>query len=334
MSSRLLKHRNHIAISGNEPFTLPGSYLSLSCYEFSLAHQNLSSFTTTRAPLPDISKIAASKSQKEAINTRLLCARTLKWESADWIFARKGDEIDRHLFTRATCDLTTTFVDVKVTCTGGSSSNSASSICTLSSVRRSPTPPVDSYWTVLDLGRQSGFSQDDTSAVRTVINELFPTTKMNGGQEPIISYLINPLTAVGGYQAMTVHLIGRSVFETCLDQILNLVLYLGIESTAFTGSFNGLESSYLPITTQQYVVKCNRAWLGVLIAASLGIFLFAAIGVILRIMTFAPDVLGSVSAVFLNNRITGVTGSSTWSSDDWAICRKDEKLYLGDVALR
>jgi hypothetical protein len=69
---------------------------------------------------------------------------------------------------------------------------------------------------------------------------------MNGGQEPIISYLINPLTAVGGYQAMTVHLIGRSVFETCLDQILNLVLYLGIESTAFTGSFNGLESSYLP----------------------------------------------------------------------------------------
>jgi hypothetical protein len=88
------------------------------------------------------------------------------------------------------------------------------------------------------------------------------------------------------------------------------------------------------VTTQQYVVKCNRAWLGVLIAASLGIFLFAAIGVILRIMTFAPDVLGSVSAVFLNNIITGVTGSSTWSSDDWAICRKDEKLYLGDVALR
>jgi hypothetical protein len=68
-----------------------------------------------------------------------------------------------------------------------------------------------------------------------------------------------------------------------------------------------------------------------LITASLGIFLLALICTILHIMTFAPGVLGSVSAVFLNNIIKGVIGSSTWSSDDWAICRKDEKLYLGDV---
>jgi hypothetical protein len=208
------------------------------------------------------------------VNNQTRGARTLKWESADSIFARKGDEIDRHLFTRATCDLTTKCVDVKVACTRGSSSNSASSICTLSSVRRSPTPPVDGNWTVLDLGRQSGFSRDDTSAVLTVISELFPTAEMNGGQEPIISYLIDPLTAVGSYQAMSVHSIGRSVFETRLGQILNSILYLGIEPTAFTGPSNDSESSYLPsesqvglnatVTTQQDVVKCNRAWLGVL----------------------------------------------------------------------
>jgi hypothetical protein len=57
-----------IAISGNKPFTLPGSYLSLSCYEFSLAHQKFTSVTTTSAPPPEITKITAGKSQKRGLS--------------------------------------------------------------------------------------------------------------------------------------------------------------------------------------------------------------------------------------------------------------------------
>jgi hypothetical protein len=66
------------------------------------------------------------------------------------------------------------------------------------------------------------------------------------------------------------------------------------------------ENSLYPIAAHIY-----RAWFGVLIPVSLVIFVFAVLGAILRILTFVPDVLGSIFAVFLNNRITGVTGSST-----------------------
>ncbi|KAJ5735881.1 uncharacterized protein N7483_001006 [Penicillium malachiteum] len=344
-----------LSTSGNTSFTLPGSYLSISCPDFSLVNQTgFTNFTNSSAPAPgnnaDCSWIVSEGGTQyqiaisdpcpgfnTTIGTGTRYARKFVWESADGYFINNG--INPDLYTQATCDLTTTFVDVNVTCTGSSSSNSAGSTCTLSSVRRSPTPPADGNWTVLDLGGDSYSYREDANAVLTVITELFPDAQLGGGQQPIISYLIDPISAVGNYQGTSVYSVGRSVFETRIGQIFNAALYLGISPSAFTGSYN--DSSDLPsggrlslnatVTTQHDVVRCSRGWLGVLIIASFGIFVFALMGAILRIMTLSPDVLGSVSAIFLNNRITGITGASTWSSDEWTRHLKDEKLYLGDV---
>jgi hypothetical protein len=75
----------------------------------------------------------------------------------------------------------------------------------------------------------------------------------------------------------------------------------------------------------------SRPWLGMLIVASLAIFVFALIGAFLRIRTLTPDVLGSISVALLQNRIRGVAGSSTWDFDTWARSLRDTKLYLADV---
>ncbi|KAJ5614556.1 hypothetical protein N7528_008210 [Penicillium herquei] len=346
----------NLSTSGNTSFEMPGSYLSFSCPDFSLVNQSsFTNFTGSSAPAPDNNADCSWSSSKggtqyqiaisdpcSSFNTSVSngtrYARKFIWESADGYFINNG--VNPDLYTRATCDLTTTFVDVNITCTGSSSTSSAGSTCTLSSVRRSPNPPENGNWTVFDLGVDISYSdREDPYAVLNVITELFPDAQLGGGQQPIISYLIDPLNAVGNEQHTSVYSVGRSVFETRIGQIFNAVLYIGISPTAFTGSYSA--SSDLPsggrvnlnatVTTQHDVVRCNRAWLCVLIIASLGIFVFALIGATLRIMTLGPDVLGSISAVFLHNRITGITRSSTWSSDEWTRRLKETKLYLGDV---
>lgn len=347
-----------LPLSGNTSFELPGSYLSLSCLDFGPSDQKeYTNFTSSSAPSPGndadciwasakagfqyqiaISKPCSHSNVNMTNGTRN--ARKLVWESytGDWEFNNGSFASNPYPYTRATCDLTTTFVVAKVSCTGSSSGTSAGSTCAVSSVRRSLDPPVDGNWTVLDRDYH-GFSNDyNANAILTLIAGLFPGAEASGGQQPVQAYLIDPFTAVGKYQATPVYTIDHSVFEIRLGQILNAVLYLGINASAFTTSFdessfqlNGGVSFNATVTTQQDVIKCNRGWLGILITASLSIFVFALIGATLRIMTFAPDVLGSISAVFLGNKIAGVTGSSTWSSDEWGRRRRDAKLYMGDV---
>ncbi|CAI7651533.1 unnamed protein product [Penicillium manginii] len=344
--------------SGNTSFELPGSYLSLSCLDFGPSNQTgYTNFTSSSAPSPgnvaDCTWASAKGGSQYQIAISKPCSdfhgnmtagtrnsRKLVWESSSdvWEFNNGSFASNPYRYTRATCDLTTTFVDVKVICTGSSSGTSAGSTCTLSSVRRSPNPPVDGNWTVLDRMDYSFSNNYDANAILTLIAGLFPGAEASGGQQPVKAYIIDPFTAVGKYQASPVYTIDHSVFEIRLGQILNAVLYLGINASAFTTSFD--ESSYqlnggvslnATVTTQQDIIKCNRAWLGVLITASLSIFVFALIGATLRIMTFAPDILSPISAVFLSNKIEGLNGSSTWSSDEWGRRRKDAKLYMGDV---
>jgi hypothetical protein len=200
---------------------------------------------------------------------------------------------------------------------------------------------VDGNWTVLDLPTVGPNSDTvNTRSILKLLAGLFPNTVTNYDRQPVNAYLIDPFNTMGeGASDKSVSTIGHSVFEIRIGQILNAILYLGIHAPTLTGSFDkpninriGAEVNLnATVNTQKDIIKCNRAWFGVLITASLIIFVFAVLGAILRILTFAPDVLGSICAVFLNNRIAGAPGSSTWSSDKWGRRLKDTKLYMGDV---
>lgn len=254
-------------------------------------------------------------------------ARTLVWES--FMYNSSGGS-ESFLWTQAKCDLTTTYVDANVTCTESSSGSSSASTCNLSSARRSLTPQFNSNWTVLDIAGGT----HDAADVLNLLTGLFPSAQLSGGLQPVLAYFTDPYHAVGFGSLAPIYTAGQKVFETRLAQLLNSILYIGIDSRTFTGSFQPDENALnlTGITTlQQEVVRCNLPSLGVLIVASLAIFICALLGAYLRIITHTPDILGSISLVLLHNKTRGVAGSSTWSSDEWARNLRESKLYLGDV---
>ncbi|KAI0971513.1 hypothetical protein F4678DRAFT_87002 [Xylaria arbuscula] len=311
-----------LPVVGNTSFTLPGSYLAFSCPKFGTYKQHeYTNFTSSRAPSPgnrnDSSwySSAGGGQYQMAISTPSFAlysnesrdARNFVWESY----------LDGSTYFRAECDLTTTYVDSNVTCSrvlsGGSSSSSSGSVCSVSSMRRSVTNTSHGNWTAFDIG----FGQDAQS-VLDLITGLFPYADLSGGVQPVLD---------------------RRAFEIRMAQIFNTVLYLGISPEAFMGGFNASESlqqeDAIDMTGMTVVgnrvIRCNPAWFAVLVVASFVLFLCALVGAILRLVTITPDVLGSISVALLHNKTQGVVGSSTWSSSRWAREAKDTRLCLADI---
>ncbi|KAI0859305.1 hypothetical protein F4860DRAFT_504732 [Xylaria cubensis] len=327
-----------IPSTSNTSFTLPGSYLALSCPTLGPSKQNIyTNFTKSKAPRSgnrNDSFWFSSKSGSQyqmaisapssaldsaSMNATTRDARKFVWESL----------MDYNTYFRAECDLTTTYIDSNVTCSGASSG----SVCSVSSVRRSVTATINGNWTVFDI-----FFPQDAQSVLQLITGLFPYAQLSGGVQPVLGYVVNPYAPFSS----DIHGIldtDRSMFEIRLAQIFNTVLYLGISPTAFTGAFNASdpleEANAVNMTgttvVSHKVVRCNPAWFAVLFVASLVLFLCALAGAILKLMTITPDVLGSISVALLHNKTQGVVGSSAWSSSRWGREAKDTRLCLADV---
>lgn len=351
--------------SGNTSFTLPGSYLSITCPVFDTMHAlNFTNFTGPDAPSPgngdDCSwtsawggyqfKIAISEPCSNSLNAsmeRTRNARKMIWES--WERGYADDEKHRSPITRAICDITTTYVDANVTCESLDGSQSTNT-CNMSSARRSVDEShFHKNWTIFDVN----FPGDAKLPIRYnqgllyILTTMFPTIEQNGGLQPLIGYFIDPYHAVGnlfGENLMSPQTTTPEVFGTRLSQLFNSVLYLGISPSAFTGSVNmteitrkgsSIKDTPVKLTARnthlQNIVRCNRPWLVILIISSVVIFCFALVGAYLHIITIAPDLLGSISVALLQNKIEGIVGSSTWSSDEWSKNMRDIKLWLGDV---
>jgi hypothetical protein len=336
---------------GNTSFTLPGSYLSISCPVFGTTKNPKFANWTSTTPRNGIDcswdsseggttyKIAISRPcVPHLMNTTSRNARKLIWESST------GSE--KTGWTWAVCDLTTAYVDVNVTCTGSPSGSSSLSTCNLSSARRSPKTQYNTNWTVFDIVYDGRYkysnNNDDAKNVLGILTGLFPHYMPSAGMEPVLAYFTEPYHAVGLHESPSsreTYAIGRKVFQTRLAQLLNSILFVGIDPTVFTGSWDLSERmksegalKLTAINSQHYqVVRCSRPWLGVLIVASLTIFVCALIGAIARIITIAPDVLGSITVILLQNKIVGAAGSSVWSCDEWTRSLRNTKLYLGDV---
>ncbi|KAI1753883.1 hypothetical protein F4782DRAFT_529301 [Xylaria castorea] len=335
-----------VAGAGNTSFTLPGSYLALSCPTLGPSKQDdYTNFTNSEAPSPGnkndsfwFSSMGGGQYQmaisapssaldKVSMNTETRDARKFVWESF----------MEDNTYFRAECDLTTTYVDSNVTCSraspGGSSGGSSGSVCGVSSARRSVTATIDGNWTVFDID-----FPEDADSVLQLITGLFPYAQLSGGVQPVLGYVVNPYAPFSSDPDLILDT-DRPTFEIRLAQIFNTVLYLGISPTAFTGAFNAsdplqqanaINMTGMTVVSHE-VVRCNSAWFAVLVVASFVLFLCALAGAILRLVTITPDVLGSISVALLHNKTQGVVGSSTWSSSRWGREAKDTRLCLADV---
>ncbi|OAQ64047.1 hypothetical protein VFPPC_16148 [Pochonia chlamydosporia 170] len=148
---------------GNTSFILPGSYLSISCPVFGLSSQaNYTDYTAPSALSPnngyDCRWATGAGGTQYQIAISAPCSRgSLSTSGATRNASRKliwESYSGRNSYSRAECELSTTFVDAHASCTGSSSGSSSGSSCDLSSVRRSTNPPFPRDWTVFDLGRQ------------------------------------------------------------------------------------------------------------------------------------------------------------------------------------
>lgn len=336
---------------GNTTLTLPGSYMALSCGEFARSDQTaFTNYTDADTAAPDsdydCTWSARAGGTRYQMAVSVPCnttgaamthsvtrpARQLVWESIS----------NTTVFSRAVCDLTTTYVLLNVTCGTSPSNTTSGATCAAQAVQRTLSPrSLDSNWTVLDTGFYG-----DAGAVLKLLTGLFPNAQSRSdGLQPVVVYMSQPTDILNGYldteADMPIDELDRAVFEARLGQLLNTVLYLGINATVMVGNFDGSNATDVAggglvdihgtISSQESVVRCQRAWFGVLFAAAFIVFLAAVASTALRLATLVPDVLDSISLAFLHNRTADLGGSSAWSVSQWALQTRSYRLRLGDV---
>ena len=327
--------------SGNTTFTLFSSYLSVACDTLEpLQGTSLTNYTNSSAPAPggttdctwvasfyETLQVAASVScdPNLELGNGSRDARRLVWESR--VLGDSGN------ITHAECELSTTYVDVNMSCVGLS--------CSPSAIRRSPQPPRDRNWTVFDFNTYS-YSSTIVLTFLDLFTNMFYYALSNGGQPPLISYFVDPDHVFSSTNDTPLYLIGKPAFELALTQLLNSQLSIGVSPYEITGNFN-TTSSFLTVfdlntttitastITTQDQVHCDRAWLVILLVSSWMLSLVALGGALVRLVTLLPDLLGTLSLAMLDNKCDQVPGNSTWSASKRTAILRDMKVQLGDI---
>lgn len=319
---------------GNTRFTFSNSYLNITCGVLE-QQGNFTNFSSPDFPKPGGStdctwltqttfgfQIAMSEPcESLQLGSGTREARRLLWES--------NDQLGESSYTHAECEIYTTYVDVDMLCVGSN--------CSPLAVKRSSQPPLNRNWTVLDFEGGS----IDIGGFLGLLADAFPSAGQSGMLSPIVAYLVNPNETVGYLRSVPAYSVGKPLFEMRLAQLLNTELILGqVDPSQVTSGFNVTlaTESEQPVmqvpsitTTEQALVRCDRAWLGILVVASLTAFLVAFVSATVRLATFVPDILGTVSLAMLDNKCQSLAGSSTWSWRERAGKMRGVKLRLGDI---
>ncbi|KAL2009623.1 hypothetical protein VTN00DRAFT_5430 [Thermoascus crustaceus] len=319
---------------GHTTFTMSTSYLSVDCPVFEVLHQppRFTNYTVTDAPRPNgttdcswaadssyMLSIAVSQPCGLALNSSTRDARMLVFET-----------FDTNGLAHVECQLQTTYVDLNVSCSGAS--------CTTTSARPSQDPLAKSRnWTVFDL--DGGWV--DTGGFVKTFTHMFPTLGMSGQMNPMVQYLGNPDNAITDDNVHSIYDIGRATFETRLTQLINTQLLVTISPSDVAGNFTLSEEKYIGYNTTSFiatnttahdVIRCNYAWLAVLVITSFACSSVAVAGSIFRLSTLVPDVLGTLSLAFLSNKCQDVAaGGSTLDGCTRATTLRDIRIRLGDI---
>ncbi|KAJ4218912.1 hypothetical protein NW759_008065 [Fusarium solani] len=242
------------------------------------------------------------------------------------VFLWKSSSLGSKVHSYAECHLYTTYVDVKMHCQG--------TLCSPTSVRRSPKPPRHGNWTVFDMGT----SFHEPVGFLNIFSTMFPGLHPRTGQTPTIKYFADPFNALSTWNDTEPAALPRAKFETRLAHLINSELLLGIHPGDVAGGLtkentNNVSTNVVEMETytRGEIVQYNKLWLTMLFASSTILFGVAMAAIVVRFRILVPEVLGSLALGMLDNRCDKVLDSSFMSGDDKMAKMKEVKVMLGDV---
>jgi len=330
--------------TGNTSFTLSGSYINLACPVLRNV-DNSTNYTdaTANPPGGDVDctwQVISAFSLQIAISQPCSASRNIS-AGGDRDARRliyEAAVVDSDEWVHLECELSTTYIDTTFNCVSSSSSK-----CLPTTVQRSINPPYSGNWTSFD--QYDGLLP--ASNLREIVLNAFPATGIELTVSGITTYLIDPDNAIRETYSFdisptTVAAVTTGDYEARMAQLLNSIFLLAASPNSggqgLLGGYTGVQTleGYQNVTgtttVGHDVIRCDRAWLGVLIGASTVMCLVGLVGGLLRFITLVPDVLGSVALAMLPNQFHGLQEqSTTWSGREWARRLRGLKIRLGDV---
>lgn len=249
--------------------------------------------------------------------------------------------ISRETVTNATCQLTTTFVELEVACYRAA--------CAASYIRPLKRPDNATFLTVLDGLDWYGQSSSSWRTPIFISNFVHAGLPL-WGPTPMEQYFTNPDSPFEiAYQNQPISVIGDDTFSRRFSQLLNT---FWITSVAPFDAINNLTlqeqrpigfdisdtaSGYLKTngtrTSDTPVLKVHRVWLGILVMASLATLLAAFSASILNVLRRGPDILDFTTSLIRDTPYMNVDTPAIPMQNGVEYTRKLRhiRICLGDV---
>jgi hypothetical protein len=252
------------------------------------------------------------------------------------------------LLMEAWCNLSTTYIEVEVLCSGGPLN------CTATSVRDAPHQSWPTTATILDCiwGRTCNAAQLADAAFRGFMS-VVPQSRA-ADTTPLEQYFLTPDVAfLLSKNDVSIGKIGDELFSQRLTQLLNTYLLACAAPYAISGNFSfpteegaysaghkiansspayGIQSTQGRVQRSQIVLRCHALWTIVLIAISSLLITAGLSTAILESFRMGPQVLDDfTSSLRYNPYASIVQRNSIEDGIDIARRSRHVKVQLGDV---
>lgn len=237
----------------------------------------------------------------------------------------------------ALCTISTSYVEMKTECLSATN-------CSATAIRKSTQKHPNPAWTMLDgpEGACNWYIYFLYQFVDTV------TVKRSGTSTPAQGYLLDPNAPASPTLDKPMTSVSKETFAVRLAQLLNTFWIISAGPYAvpygFAGDIDNTNKEYFDataanattttaqITASYFVIRCHKAWLGVLLAASVFLIVASILSIALRLRSKTPDLSLNWSTLTRDNPYveTKYTGSSLDHSKRSRLM-KSKKVRFGDV---
>lgn len=265
--------------------------------------------------------------------------RPIEFQTTSWI----GGEEGSINIVSTSCNLTTSYVELNISCVGR--------LCSTVAIRPSQEPHDPVFWSVLDTSKER--TLNTSLNVLTFLADFVNATKSKKAQASSATeyYLVYPNRPFSNPSSDRDYWVDFSntttnEFETRFAQLLNSYYLANIVPLAFAGdlSVEKLGSSHNQysfrnttgeLSSPRTIFVCNQAWLSVLLVSSLAMMGCAVASAVFCLLRRGPDIIDSFSSITRDNPYMSANVPLDGSNID-GISRtrylKGIKVKLGDVA--
>lgn len=252
------------------------------------------------------------------------------------------------LLTTATCNVTMRYVDVRVECDGMNCRSLAVQPSANPAIHRAvPFAPLE-IASVLSggLGQDVEHYQHFFSSFVTATDASLACDTSVCTTSGIEGYLADPNNPFTFTESPRLPDVGIALFSQRMSQLMNTYWLDSVAPFAITGNFTlhpsdnqygilntyNTDSTIGTAETRVNVIKCNYAWLAILVISSITIFSCGVASAILSIKRMGPDVLDRFSTILRENpHVHDCQASSMEDSSAKAVRLRKLIVRLGDV---